>query len=955
MNQPAEQDASGDVGLLQPQGDFLGRHSFSVTEAQALALLFGKACHCFVQPLLPLVADDGHRRTGHAGGKQSDEVLAGFPDRNVPRNLASAGPLAGGEVTVAVDNTLFGQLTEPAEWIAAGQIGVGKFAQGLDREFLQNIGWLDLAAEIGAQPAFNKCQQSRPTLVEEIGEGGRVALANPFDKWVGNIVGHDRTPDNLAWAAVSSYIVTLPLPLTFPSPNPFAMMLTATFTPTPIDDAWDALSELLEAFAKAWESGAEPPNPATFLPTQDAAARRLALVELIKLDQDNRLQRGLEQPLEHYLQAFPELAQGGLPCDLLYEDFHLRRQAGQAVDPADYYQRFPSVAKELARLLGSDEATHSTSVAVSVARLSLVPGDRIDDFDLLTLLGEGQFARVFLARQRSMQRLLALKVSAVRGAEAQTLAQLDHPNIVRVYDQRLLPEQGLQLVYMPYLPGGTLLNILHRAREVRASERTGRTLLEAVDGALHSRGEVPPAMSGTRLEWAGRSWARTICALGAKLAAALDYAHQRGVLHRDLKPANVLLTADGEPLLADFNIGCCSKLEGAGPSAMFGGSLPYMAPEHLEAFNPAHSRLPESLDGRADIFGLAVTLWELLSGHRPFAVELRSSAWPEMLEEMIVVRAAGPSEVSRQAISDGDVPGLRDVLLRCLEANPDLRPATAGEMARELELCLRPATRKLLRPKPGGWPQFVRQHPFLSLMLAGLIPNVLAAIFNIVYNEAEIVAHWDEAKSAFESIVPPINGVLFAIGISIMALSILPVARELRRLRGSGPTDEKNLSRLRRRCLRLGSIAALVCVVTWAAAGLIWPIVLRMSAAPPPQGMEAYIHFLLSLVICGLIAAAYPYFLITFLAVRVLYPALVGPGGLDSSDDPALRRVERELSRFRAAAAAVPLIAVAMLASRGASETYAVAILSVTGLAGTLLAFALEGRTRADLKALSDR
>ena len=106
-----------------------------------------------------------------------------------------------------------------------------------------------------------------------------------------------------------------------------------------------------------------------------------------------------------------------------------------------------------------------------------------------------------------------------------------------------------------------------------------------------------------------------------------------------------------------------------------------------------------------------------------------------------------------------------------------------------------------------------------------------------------------------------------------------------------------------------------------------------------------------------MIAAAYPYFLITFVAVRIWYPALLGPGGPNAVDQPALETVERELSRYRAAATAVPLVGVALLAFRlaygGASELRAIvvsfAVLSLVGLFGTALAFVLEGKIRKDL------
>jgi serine/threonine protein kinase len=735
-------------------------------------------------------------------------------------------------------------------------------------------------------------------------------------------------------------------------------MIPSTLIATPAagTEVWAAVGDHLEAFARAWEAGGSPPDVAAFLPSDPPAVRRLVLVELVKLDLEHRLQRGQDRPLEDYLRSLPELADPGPPADLLYEDYHLRKRAGQAVEPKDYFNRFPARADELARLLGGTASTRSTSVLAARVQVTVKPGDTLDDFDLLALLGEGQFAKVFLARQRTMQRLVALKVSASRGAEAQTLAQLDHPHVVRVYDQRVLPDRGLQLVYMPYLPGGTLQDVLARARTVPEEQRSGRTLLAAVDAALVHRGEVPPAVSSARQKWVEHGWPATVCRVGAKLAAALDYAHRAGVLHRDVKPANVLLTAEAEPLLADFNVGYCSKLDGAGPAAAFGGSLGYMAAEHLEAFDPAHARPPESLDGRADIFGLAVTLWELETGSRPFGDEALHGDWREVIADLIKVRKAGVRPELAAEFDDGSVPGLREVLLKCLDPDPDRRPATAGEMARELELCLRPATRELVRPARGGWKEAVRRHPLLTVFAVGLVPNILASLFNIDYNRNEIINHWgDEARGIFNTVIMAVNGVFFPLGMLLIGLAVWPVGRTLEHVRSGDWPAADELARQRLRCLRLGGITAGVCIGCWTVAGVVWPVVLRLAAGPPPQGGEAYVHFLLSLVTCGLIAAAYPYFLVTFLAVRVLYPALLGPAGPGPADRPALARVERELIRYRAAAVAVPLLAVALLApSAGVSNRWAVGVLSLAGLAGFILAYILEGRTRAALSALAD-
>jgi len=245
-------------------------------------------------------------------------------------------------------------------------------------------------------------------------------------------------------------------------------------------------------------------------------------------------------------------------------------------------------------------------------------GQRLDDFDLLIELGRGAFARVFLARQLSLQRLVAVKISENHGHEPQTLAQLDHDYIVRIFDQRILHDQNWRLLYMQYLPGGTLLDL---GRVAFAGERppdSGQALLDAVDGALESRGESRPTESSTRAELATLSWPETVAWLGKRLATALHYANSRGVLHRDVKLANVLLARDGTPKLADFNISFARNVSGASPFEYFGGSLSYMSPEQLMASLPGHTAEAADLDTRSDIYSLAVVLWELLTSMKPF-------------------------------------------------------------------------------------------------------------------------------------------------------------------------------------------------------------------------------------------------------------------------------------------------------------------------------------------------
>ena len=107
----------------------------------------------------------------------------------------------------------------------------------------------------------------------------------------------------------------------------------------------------------------------------------------------------------------------------------------------------------------------------------------------------------------------------------------------------------------------------------------------------------------------------------ARLADGLDHAHSRGLLHRDLKPANILLAGDGTPMLLDFNLSV-EALPHSGETeihrAFVGGTLPYMAPEHLDAFNPRGSTPPEAVDERSDIYALGLILFEILAGEPAF-------------------------------------------------------------------------------------------------------------------------------------------------------------------------------------------------------------------------------------------------------------------------------------------------------------------------------------------------
>lgn len=534
-------------------------------------------------------------------------------------------------------------------------------------------------------------------------------------------------------------------------------------------------------------------------------------------------------------------------------------------------------------------------------------GQHVDDFDLLMALGRGAFARVFLARQRSMQRMVAVKISRDHGTEPQTLAQLDHDYIVRVFDQRVAQDLELKLLYMQYIPGGTLLGVLRRVRDTPADARNGRLLLDEIDAVLDAKGGLRPTDSSVRDEISRLSWPETVAWLGRRLADALDYAGRHGVLHRDIKPANVLLTAEGVPKLADFNISFSEQVSGASPVAYFGGSLAYMSPEQLRACQPSSATTAADLDTRSDLYALGVMLWELLTGRRPFADD---AAADTDLDRMVATRHRGVELTALDQLPANCPAALRRVLLTCLEPDPDRRWPTGAELAQQLELCLDPHARDLVDPPPDSGRIRMRRWAIPILVLAIAVPNAAAGLYNYHHNKSLIINTLSpDVQQSFEQIQTVINAITFPLGAILLLYMCrypLTVPRGLRRGR---TYDVRTLARARTDTLLLGDRVVLVVFGLWSVAGLAYPIALQLGAGGIPS--HVYVHFIASLAVCGAIAVAYPFFFVTFYAVRCLYPVLL-PLGITSSDDARkLRGLDRRSTRYLAVAASVPLVAVA--------------------------------------------
>ncbi|MGK8487745.1 protein kinase domain-containing protein [Nocardia asiatica] len=205
----------------------------------------------------------------------------------------------------------------------------------------------------------------------------------------------------------------------------------------------DAVVRFADDWQRSLNSDRLPPQIRDYVP--DGTQVRLAvLVDLIRVDLRRRWEReGLGKRIAEYRSEFPEVADSPQLLDLVCEEFLARRERGP-LPTEDFLAEYPDLADTVRERLAdfaaedADEAGTAESSDAVAALADLAPGLRIDDFDLLTDLGAGLLGRVFLARQRSMQRLVAVRFSAGRAGAPRTMAQLDHAHIVRVFDQRVL-------------------------------------------------------------------------------------------------------------------------------------------------------------------------------------------------------------------------------------------------------------------------------------------------------------------------------------------------------------------------------------------------------------------------------------------------------------------------------------------------------------------------------------
>ena len=448
----------------------------------------------------------------------------------------------------------------------------------------------------------------------------------------------------------------------------------------------------------------------------------------------------------------------------LAANFTLHRPGAEPeADPADAATLSPSA---LARAGAGETIDHGgRRPAPAVADAVLFPrkGDGIGGFRLVAELGRGAFGRVFLAEESGLgNRAVALKISQPEGDEPRILARLQHTHIVPIHSVHDDPETGLRLMCMPYFGGANLAEVLEAAGSSTAESGTttgrgvGRSLIEALDLVGHpasaesSRtvGSAPvaagdPPASGSSLNRSAGPPAegdpgqparrflrqatsvRAAVWIAARLAEGLEHAHSRGLLHRDLKPSNILIAADGTPMLLDFNLATDAPNPDRVDKAMMGGTLPYMSPEHLDAFNPRGTTRPGTVDERSDLYGLGLILFEMIAGHPPFPGVPSGLGLVDAVATMTEQRRKPPP--SLRAANPAVPWSLDAIVAKCLDPDPARRHLRAGDLAEDLRRFLDDQPLKFspepsLRETAAKWarrnPRMVGATPVAALTMA---------------------------------------------------------------------------------------------------------------------------------------------------------------------------------------------------------------------------------------------
>ncbi len=406
-----------------------------------------------------------------------------------------------------------------------------------------------------------------------------------------------------------------------------------------------------------------------------------SLAALITADLRSRYARGERPAVADYLERFPQLRDDrGRVVSLVYEEYCLREEQGERLDPDQFCDGYAPWRDSLASQLRHHRLLNRVKPPVPPAVSYPEPGERFGGFRIDSVLGLGGTSRVYLARDEELGgRLVVLKISPDRGPEPSVLGRLHHAYIMPALSVTREAATGLRALCMPYRPGLPLDEVIRRVRPA-GRPRGARVLCRA-----SNPGGASPSGPGWDGFPDGGCYADAAAWVALCLARALEYVHSRGILHGDIKPANVLLTLHDGPQLLDFGLARAPDSVERTDTSLYGGTLPYMAPEQLEAFLAPD--LWKAVGAAADLYGLGLLLDELLTGRPP---DLPDPTMPlaRAVRALLERRAAPPP--SRNAPGPQVPEALGAIVARCLAFLPSDRHPDARSLVEDLGRYLDP-------------------------------------------------------------------------------------------------------------------------------------------------------------------------------------------------------------------------------------------------------------------------
>ncbi len=356
---------------------------------------------------------------------------------------------------------------------------------------------------------------------------------------------------------------------------------------------------------------------------------------------------------------------------------YLDYSSGETLSGDALERTFPRIETEL-RALFEVGSSHEGAEA---AEAPIQGGRRFGDYTVLGKIGQGGMGAVYLARQASLERNVALKVLPQERAgdpvararfqrEIRALSRCEHPNVIKILASG--EERGTLYYAMEYVEGADLARIAHA---LSSTHDLGRAVSSAVEGVLQERREIfqglPEVPRGPAFALEGEDRHRQVARLFLDAARGLAHLHENGVLHRDISPANLMVTwPEGRTVVMDLGLAAVANASTlTKDKSQILGTLRYMAPERL-------AQQSAEIDARADVYSLGASLYELLTDRPFFTAETEA----QLLEQVL---NREPVPIEKLA---GSVP--RDLAIVCEKAcakDPAQRYAGAAALASDLE------------------------------------------------------------------------------------------------------------------------------------------------------------------------------------------------------------------------------------------------------------------------------